>query len=103
MEQTLEITSREQWETCVEAAKLKNEELKARNFHWTVLSAIDGRLQLLAAGVARGDMPTIHDRERGLLLGVIAVRSIFAADKDYCQLLLALANAFDGWTQKPRA
>ena len=102
MDETIEISTRGDWDACLEAAKLKNAELAARDFHWTVLSAIEGRLERLAANVARGDMPTIHDRERGLVLGVIAVRSIFAEDKDYCQLLLALANAFDGWTQKPR-
>jgi hypothetical protein len=34
-------------------------------------------------------------------LGVIAVRSIYKEDPDYCRLLLELANAFDGWTQLP--
>ena len=102
MDETVEITKRQHWETCLEAARLKNAELKARDFHWTVVSAIEGRLDALSAGVARGDTPTIHDRERGIGLGVIAVRSIFAADKEYCRLLLALANAFDGWPQKPQ-
>ena len=102
MDETVEITKRQQWDTFVEAARQKNAELKARDFHWTVVSVIEGRLEQLSAGVARGDMPTIHDRERGIGLGVIAVRSIFAADKEYCRLLLALANAFDCWTQKPQ-
>jgi hypothetical protein len=101
-----EITSRTEWLARLEAAKLKNAELRARNFYWTVVSAIDGRLEAMevtAAAAAIGTMPSLKERERCIGLGVIAVRSIYAADPEYCRLLLELANAFDGWTQLPHA
>lgn len=106
MADTAEITSRAVWLTHLEAAKLKNEALRARNYYWTVVSAIEGRLQVMetiAAAAAQGLMPTLRERERCIGLGVIALRSIYAEDPDYCRLLLALANAFDGWTQLPHA
>jgi hypothetical protein len=90
----------------LEAAKLKNEALRASNFYWTVVSAIEGRLaamEAIAAAAALGRLPSVLERERCIGLGVIAVRSIYAADPEYCRLLLALANAFDGWTQLPSA
>lgn len=90
----------------MEAAKLKNDELKARDFHWTVVSAIEGRLAAMektAAACAIGLLPSQKDRERCIGLGVIALRSIYAADPEYCRLLLGLANAFDAWTQLPSA
>jgi predicted N-formylglutamate amidohydrolase len=99
-----EITSRTEWLARLEAAKLMNEALRARDFHWTVVSAIDGRLaqmEATAAAGADGHTPTLQERERCMTLGVIAVRSIYKADPEYCKLLLALANAFDGWTQLP--
>jgi len=101
-----EITCRAEWLTHLEAAKLKSRELAARDFWWTVVSAIDGRLEQMevtAAAAAQGIMPSLKERERCMGLGVIAVRSIYAKDPDYCHLLLALANAFDGWTQLPHA
>ena len=106
MAEPIEITSRAEWLTGLEAAKLKNQELAARDFWWTVVSAIDGRLQQMevtAAAAARGIMPSLKERERCMGLGVIAVRSIYKKDPDYCRLLLGLANAFDGWTQLPHA
>ena len=104
MPETSEITSRAEWLSRLEAAKQKNEALRARDYYWTVVSAIEGRLaamEVTAAAAARGLMPTLEERERCIGLGVIAVRSIYAEDPDYCRLLLALANAFDGWTQLP--
>jgi hypothetical protein len=104
--QPVEITSRAEWLTRLETAKLKNRELAARDFWWTVISAIDGRLEqmeAIAAAAAQGIMPSRQDRERCFSLGVIAIRSIYAEDPDYCHLLLELANAFDGWTQLPHA
>jgi hypothetical protein len=86
------------------AAKLKNQELRARDFYWTVVSAIEGRLdamEVTAAAAARGLTPSLKERERCIGLGVIAVRSIYAEDPEYCRLLLELANAFDAWTQLP--
>lgn len=106
MAETSEITSRTEWLAQLAAAKLKNEALRARDFHWTVVSAIEGRLaamEVTAAAGALGQLPSLKDRERCIGLGVIAVRSIYAADPEYCHLLLELANAFDGWTQLPRA
>jgi hypothetical protein len=106
MAQPREITNQAEWLARLEAAKLKNEELRARDFHWTVVSAIEGRLAAMeatAAAAAIGQMPTLKDRERCIGLGVIAVRSIYAADRELCSMLLELANAFDGWTQLPHA
>lgn len=104
MADTREITSRTEWLARLEVAKLKNEALRASDFHWTVVSAIEGRLAAMeatAAAGALGRLPTLQDRERCIGLGVIALRSIYAADPEYCSVLLALANAFDGWTQLP--
>lgn len=101
-----EITSRAEWLHHWEAAKLKNDALRARDFYWTVVSAIEGRLDVMeaiAAAAAQGRKPTSQERERCIGLGVIALRSIYAEDPDYCRLLLDLANAFDGWTQLPHA
>jgi hypothetical protein len=104
--ETVEITSRAEWLSHLEAAKAKNQELAARDFWWTIVSAIDGRLEQMevtAAAAARGIMPSLKEREHCMGLGVIAVRSIYKEDPDYCRLLLDLANAFDGWTQLPHA
>ncbi|HET8934300.1 MAG TPA: hypothetical protein VFN67_12710 [Polyangiales bacterium] len=106
MAEPREITNQTEWLSRLEAAKLKNQELRARDFHWTVVSAIEGRLaamEVTAAAAAIGHMPSVKDRERCIGLGVIAVRSIYAADKEFCSMLLELANAFDGWTQLPHA
>ena len=102
----VEITSRAEWLIHLAAARLKNRELAERDFWWTVGSAIDGRLEQMevtAAAAARGIMPSLEEREHCIGLGVIAVRSIYQEDPDYCRLLLDLANAFDGWTQLPHA
>lgn len=106
MAESREITNQTEWLSRLEAAKLKHAELKARDFHWTVVSAIEGRLAAMeatAAAAAIGEMPSLAERERCIGLGVIAVRSIYAADKEYCRMLLELANAFDAWTQLPHA
>jgi len=101
-----EITSRAEWLTRLEAAKQKNQALRERDFWWTVVSVIDGRLEqmeAIASAAAQGIMPSLKERERCMSLGVIAVRSIYAEDPDYCHLLLELANAFGAWTQLPHA
>jgi hypothetical protein len=101
-----EITSRTEWLAGLEAAKVLNEQLRARDFHWTVVSAIEGRLAAMERTAARGAFgikPSITERERCIGLGVIALRAIYAADREYCELLLSLANAFDAWTQLPTA
>lgn len=101
MPEVVEITNKRQWRWCLKAARQKNTELRAREFAWTVVSAIDGRLDAMAAVADSGRAPSQRDRERGLGLGVIAVRSIYAVSPDYCQLLLGLADAFDHWSVLP--
>jgi hypothetical protein len=88
------------------AAKQKTQALREQKFWWTVVSAIEGRLEQMeqtCAAAAQGVRPSREERERCLSVGVIAIRSIYAADRELCQLLLALANAFDAWTQLPYA
>lgn len=101
MAEVVEITNKRQWHSCLKAAKLKNAELQAGEFPWTVVSAIDGRLDDMAAVVAGGHTPTQRERERGMGLGVIAVRSVYAVAPEYCELLLELTDAFDHWSALP--
>jgi hypothetical protein len=96
-----EITNKRQWHVYLKAARLKNEELRESRFAWTVVSAISGRLDGMEKVVESGRAPTLHDRERGMGLGVIAIRSIYAVAPDYCRLLLELTHGFDRWPTLP--
>lgn len=98
-----EITSKQQWYALLNAAKLKNEKLRAGGFYWTIVSAIEGRLAQMETLADSGRTPSLCDRERGMGLAVIALRSIYSVAPDYCSLLLQLASGFDHWTSLPDA
>jgi len=98
-----EITSKQEWHLVLEAARRKTADLGASQFPWTVVSAIEGRLGLLGAVADSGRAPSLHEREHGMTLGVIAVRSLYGVAPELCRLLLQLASGFDHWTQLPDA
>jgi hypothetical protein len=98
-----EITSKQQWYALLNAAKLRNEKLREDGFYWTIVSAIEGRLVQMQSIVESGRTPSLCDRERGMGLAVIALRSIYNEAPDYCSLLLQLASGFDRWSALPDA
>jgi hypothetical protein len=96
-----EITSKQQWYALLNAAKLNNEKLRAGRFYWTIVSAIEGRLVQMQRVAESGCAPSLCERERGMGLAVIALRSIYNVAPEYCSLLLQLASGFDHWTALP--
>lgn len=101
MAEVPEITNKRQWHVYLKAARLKNEELRQSRFAWTVVSAISGRLDGMAAVADSGRAPSRLDRERGMGLGVIAIRSIYAVSPEFSRLLLELTHGFDRWATLP--
>ena len=95
----VEIRSRRAWRGQLTEAMARLESAR-RSLPWTVSSVVEGRLQYLAEAVDAGRKPTRLDRERGLALGVVALRN-YAGAPEYCRLLLALANGYDRWAELP--
>ena len=98
-----EITSKHQWYAQLNAAKLMIEKLRGGHYYWTVVSVIEGRLDQMAAVARSGRAPSSCDRERGMGLAVIALRSLYRVAPGDCSLLLQLVNGFDHWTSLPDA
>lgn len=97
-----EIRSRRQWRQQLTAARGKVEAL-GDALPWTVSSVVAGRLDQLAHVDSESHVPSRLDRERGLGLGVVAVRGVWATDPELCQLLLALSDAYDRWAALPES
>jgi hypothetical protein len=95
------VTNKQQWFASVRRARAMLEELRASITSWIVVSAIEGRLGAMEAAVANGRIPSLHDRERGIVLGLIAVRSFVGFTPEFSQLLLELAQAFQSWRDLP--
>jgi hypothetical protein len=98
-----EITSKRQWRSELRAAREKNAELSATRFAWTVVSAIEGRLNAMEAIANSGRAPTLADREYGMGLGMIALRGLYARAPELSRMLLRLTSGFDGWASLPEA
>jgi hypothetical protein len=96
-----DIKNRQQWYQCLQAARLRTEEVRAAGFAWTVMSVISGRLDGMEAAVADGGVPTLRDRERAIGLAVIAIKALDRPARDYSQLLKDLVDAFSNWAELP--